>query len=232
MTPKSTKKYEPRSFGDLVFPSETVRRTIGDYKSGYTTDNLLLYGPPGTGKSSIARLIPGFVDANYSPADVVYINCGTRNEVKDLEALLRGPMTCGFFNGGRPYVILDEVDNLKPSAMAALKGYMDMGDRVNALFVLTTNNIDRLEPPVKDRCESLFVGHTRPEHWLNRARQIVQQEIGKNENDNTLLSVIETANGSGRETVRALLKYTSRLKQKRTVQPTPVASVAKRKTAQ
>lgn len=209
MNLKSSEKYAPAAFEDLVFPSPTVERTIRDYKDGHTTENLLLYGPPGTGKSTIARLIPALVEPNYCPGDVTVYHCSIFRKVEELQNKI-GKQIPLFANGDRRYVILEEVDNLNVHAMQMLKSIMDIGQKVDALFVLTTNEVDNVSKPVIDRCEKVYVGLTSPEHWLSRARSIIQQETGNLLSDDQLLQIISTAKGSGRQAVKAIQKYLAR----------------------
>lgn len=210
MTMNSTSKFAPREFDDLVFPNSSVERTIRDYKDGYTADNLLLHGPPGTGKSTIARLLPALIEPDHNPANVTTYFCSQYRKVEELQNKVGEKVTAYAFDGLRQYMIMEEVDNLHCHAMELLKSVMDVGEKMDVMFILTTNKLEEISWPVRDRCEAVFVGQTAPECWFPRARKIIQQETGTTVNDDTLFQVLSTANGSSRQSVKAIQKFLSR----------------------
>ena len=69
---KTANKYKPTNLGEVIYPSEAVRIRIQAYMSGNLEGNLLLWGPNGTGKTSVADLLPAYINNGDAQIDTNY----------------------------------------------------------------------------------------------------------------------------------------------------------------
>ena len=93
------------------------------------------------------------------------------------------------------YYILDEVDNLTAPALASLKGAMNSPYSV---FIMTTNNLNKLSPGILDRSYQLQMDQVPDNIWLQYIQQVCTQNGICSVNDQQLLPLIKSGQGSCR----------------------------------
>ena len=207
--------YSPQSISDIVFASEQSEQLIDQLVTGVMPfpkgrggiTGILLYGPPGTGKSALAKLLPDEMERHRSgyPADFdtkyVQVSAGANG------VAMLGPLENWLLpmplQASQKYIILDEVDNLKPDAMNLLKSVMNS---LNTAFILTTNNFHKIEIGVKSRCHCISFFPAAPEKWLAFAHRILADAGLDGVADQVLLPVIARGNGSARAIEHAVKK--------------------------
>jgi DNA polymerase III delta prime subunit len=100
-----------------------------------------------------------------------------------------------FFNtSGIHYIIIDEVDMLTKLAQESLKSAMNT-DR--AIFILTTNNVSKLDKGMLDRCVLIDMNGANEDQLLPLASQIAK-DMGVEISNAEMLPTIRSANGSFR----------------------------------
>ena len=109
----------------------------------------------------------------------------------------------------RHYFIFDEVDNLSKLAQGGLKTTLNSK---RAVFILTTNNISKLDKGVKDRCVLIEMNAPADSEFLPLARRIAADD-GVVLNDAQLLTAIAGKNGSFREVIFSVLRLCKRTAQ-------------------
>jgi DNA polymerase III delta prime subunit len=92
------------------------------------------------------------------------------------------------------YFIFDEVDNLSKLAQGGLKTTLNSK---RAVFILTTNNISKLDKGVKDRCVLIEMNAASDSAFLPLARRIAS-DAGVVLNDAELIAAISGNDGSFR----------------------------------
>jgi DNA polymerase III delta prime subunit len=154
----TTDTLQPTSLQDFVFSSQKTEHTLMGIVNRniplpcHGTTGILLYGVYGTGKTTLARLLPDLIEQAYggTSVDYEYVSCqqGKRggelmNKIDQI-ANFQSLTHCGYH-----FVVLDEVDNLTNDAQKSLKSVMN---RSGMVFILTTNNITKVNQGIQDRC--------------------------------------------------------------------------------
>lgn len=161
---------QPTSYKDIVLQPAvatllddivTNRITFPGLKTG-----LLLHGPFGTGKSTLARLLPRFLDINRGGSgDVTPIKhaIASGSNGTPLIASISATSETLPFSDKFHYFILDELDNLGAAAMKSMKVVMDCK---TSLFIMTTNNFKAIDPGIVSRSLEINMSAPPSSAWV------------------------------------------------------------------
>lgn len=196
-----TKKYSPKTIGDIVFKSTNEHQQIMDIVNGkvpFPTSKcgILLYGVWGTGKSELAKLIPDAIEKikTGSSSNYHYHAIGTGNDgVKVVNKIEQQAWHYPF--ASHHYFVLDEVDRLKPEVMLSLKQVMNLPSSV---FILTTNDLSAIDKGVLSRCVRVEFNAAPSINWLPKIKHILS-DYGVIRSDKELLDAIDLCKGDARE---------------------------------
>ena len=212
--------HEPNTIDDIIFGNPESKLRIHDIYSGAEPlpssgkSAILLYGVYGTGKTTLAKMLPNYIECGKVKEELVwpeeFIACQQGFNGPQVMAKIEAILTKTSFNvSGIHYIILDEVDNLTKQAQQSLKSALNT---TRGIFILTTNNVSELDKGLMDRCILVEMNAAPAGAYLGVAKAIAKEE-GAELSDADLLPTIQAANGS----FRNLLHNVGRLARRKNI---------------
>lgn len=201
------RRHFPSSFGQLVFSNPTDFDDLKTYAERRRYGHLLFYGPNGSAKSTTAELIVRERQGLVPAANILVERFGARELNSNLDPIISriSLLVSPFFVGDeRPYVIIEEVDQMTTNTQYDLRMLMDT--LTVGKVIMTTNNFEGVDRGIRDRSEKFELLHPSPQQWLPRAQSIMAAE-GFTVSDTALLSVLSAAShGGGNPTIREMMR--------------------------
>lgn len=198
-------KYEPKSFDELVFEEEHVRRTLDEYANGLRDKHLLLYGSWGVGKSSAAKVIAHerCEDLQVRKTIDVYSALDIIDDLQSTLQRISAGWTIQQCAGQRmPMAVINEVHLLYPMVhQYRLRAFMDKA--THGRFIFTANNLHQLDKGLINRCLPVEIKQLSPQTMRERSRTILNSENCPIDDD-LLNELLHTVDGNWRDGLSAL----------------------------
>jgi replication-associated recombination protein RarA len=173
---------------------------------------IILYGLYGTGKTTLANLLPGLIDTAKSEPNAqssqpslivdttgpnfdVYACAQGQNGAQLTQQIQNRTQLISLNDSGYHFVILDEVDNLTEAAQAGLKAIMN---KPHVVFIMTTNNLDRIDNGIENRSVVIDMNMSTTTSWLPILRKVYTDAELDSPPDAVLEQVVTAGRGSAR----------------------------------
>lgn len=146
-------RFRPKTVKQIILPAK-VKKFVNNIIESKVLPNLILYYPkPGNGKTSLARAICN----DLGITNVLHINASLSANIDLLRTDITDFASVWSIDGGIKVVILEEMDNASLAFQNALKDFSETYSDV-CRFIMTTNNISKIIPPLKSRFELIEYG--------------------------------------------------------------------------
>ena len=163
-----TEKYRPKTLEDFVFTDDNTEKKIREWVKNKDFPHLLFYGPAGCGKSSTVGLLIKDI------SDVLRVNCSNDTGIESTRQVIEYasiPPEDGTFK----VVVLEEADRLSGASLDSLKVVLEDYSEW-CRFIFTTNNVAKITPPIKSRCQDIEFKKLNEQQFITRIVYILSAE--------------------------------------------------------
>ena len=190
-------KHRPTSLSSIIGNQSIISSLMNISQEG-NLPNLILSGPPGTGKTtSIMVLAHELLGQNFKKA-TIELNASddrglsvVREKIKNF-AMQKIPLP----PNRHKIIILDEADNMTPSAQASLR--VTISDyAATTRFCFACNDSSKIIEAIQSRCSLIRFSKLKNEEIKNRLIQVLNEENVRYDNDG-IEAIVESSNGDMR----------------------------------
>lgn len=177
----------------LVGKNKPIRKM---FESGKIT-SMIFWGPPGSGKTTLARLIPNYIKADFIPYSAV------TGSVKEVREIIKKAKDKKFESGLETVLFVDEIHRFNKSQQDAFLPSVEDGTII--LIGATTENPGfEVNAPLISRSQ-VYVFFSLTDHEIKEITERAITHFPKNIFEETAIKhIVKHANGDARTAINAV----------------------------
>lgn len=170
-------KYRPLVLEDMIGQDPAVLQVKGLFLKKELPQSFLITGPTGSGKTTLARIIARMANDipvdNTKLVDTEELNGAEARGIDDVRQLIRASKMAPRKNFR--IFILDEIHQWTPQAKQAFLKTLEEPSK-RTLFILCTNEPEKLPDTIKGRCYQIRLGRVHPKDCFTLLKKVVSKE--------------------------------------------------------
>lgn len=170
-------KYRPKNLNDVVGNKEAVNK-LKVILNEKNIPNMILSGPPGSGKTSSIFCIANELLGGAAKEALLELNASDERGIDTVRKSIK--MFCkkqvnNLPKGTHKLVLLDEADNMTPSAQQALRRIIEIYSNTTR-FLFACNSSSRIVEAIQSRCVTLKFTRLTESQIMQRLQEILDKE--------------------------------------------------------
>ena len=194
-------KYQPISLID-IHGHHTIRQILQKMVKLQNIPHMMFTGEPGNGKSTTAIALIQDLYGNEYKSNYIKFDASSERGIDVVRGKIKEITKYRSMNFPFKVILLEESDELTSQAQFALREIMLKNQKITR-FIFVCNNLNKIIPPIQDRCQIFRFGPLQMDDIANHITLIVKEEniqIKKSQ----ISTVAALADGSMRAGVNAL----------------------------
>ncbi len=197
-------KYRPHKLEDVMNQTEVKERLGPLLQKPLEMPHLLFAGPPGSGKTTIAQIVADTLLGDLRGDYTLSLNASDERGIDTVRERVKVFASYSDRREGVPFrlAILDEADEMTPSAQTALRRIMEESSRFTR-FILICNYSSGIIEPIQSRCAIFRFVRVDAQHVTTYLKKIAKAE-GVKAPEKVLEAVYEATGGDLRQAINLL----------------------------